>query len=99
VNLHGADDAADGAGANAPAADGFDGGAAELGMSGEAEIVVGAEVDDLFTVNHGDGLLFTFEDAQAGIEVLGLQVFESGVQIMKLRTGGGGHGPSSGGIG
>ena len=89
VNFHGADDGADGAGADSVFADGVNGCAAEFGMGGQAEVIVGAEIDDLFAVHGGDGLLLAFEDAQAIVEVLLFEVFHRVAQIFGLRTRGG----------
>src|SRR5690348_948232 len=88
VNLHGANDAADGAGANAVFADGIDGGAAKLGMRRQAEVIIRAEIDDFLAVDRGDGLLLAFEDAQAKRLVLGFQIFERVAQELRLRAGG-----------
>ncbi len=86
VALHGAGDGAYGAGADAELAGGVDSGATKLRMRGEAEIIVGAEVDDFFAVEVGDGLLFAFENFEAVVEVGVFQVFESFVQVAKLRA-------------
>jgi hypothetical protein len=83
VHFHGACNGADGAGADAEFAGGVDGGAAEFGMGGEAEIIIGAEVDYLAAIESADGLLFAFEEAQVEIKVLGFQVFERVVQIVQ----------------
>ena len=55
-------------------------------MRGEAEIIVGAEVDDFLAVEIGDGLLLAFENFQTEVEMLGLQVFERVVQVLELRA-------------
>ena len=52
-------------------------------MGGEAEIIIGAEVDYLAAIESADGLLFAFEEAQVEIKVLGFQVFERVVQIVQ----------------
>ncbi len=88
MHFHGAGDGADGAGADAEFARGVDGGAAELGMRGEAEIIIRAEVDDFLAVEDGDGLLLAFENLHAEIEMLGFQVFERVVEILELRASG-----------
>jgi len=54
VNGLGAADEADGGGAEAVLVEGFFCGLAEPGVVGEAEVVIGAHVDDLATIGKGD---------------------------------------------
>ena len=84
VHLHSAGDGAHGAGADAECARGVNGGAAELGMGCEAEIIIGAEVDDFLAVEIRDWLLLAFQNFQIEVQMLGFQVFDRVVQILKL---------------
>ena len=55
---------------------GFEGGFAQLGMRGEAEIIVGREVDDVLAVEGADGRLLVVEHAQLEVRALGLEFVE-----------------------
>ena len=77
MHFHGAGDAAHGAGADAEFARGVNGGAAELRVRGEAQIIIRAEVDDFLAVVIRDRLLLAFQNFQIEIEMLGLQVFDA----------------------
>ena len=71
-------------------------GAAQLGMRGEAQIIVRAEVDNFLAVEIRDGLLLAFENLQIEVEMLGLEVFDGVMQILKLGTRGAAHNSSGG---
>ena len=51
-------------------------------MRGQAEIVVGREVDDVFAVEARFGGALRFQDAQALVGALCAPVFELVVQVM-----------------
>ena len=53
----------------------------QLGMSGQAEIVVGGEVDDLLAVEARFGGARRFEDAQALVDAFGFPLVELIVQV------------------
>ena len=71
-------------------------GATQLGMRGEAQIIVRAEVDNFLAVEIRDGLLLAFENFQIEVEMLGLEVFDGVMQILKLGTCGAAHDSSGG---
>ena len=81
VQRHGAGDGADGAGADAELAHGFDGGFAQLGMGGESEVVVGGEVDHLLAVEARFGGALRFQDAQALVGAFRAPLFELVVKV------------------
>jgi len=76
VNLHGAGDGADGARPYAVFARGFEGGFAQLGMGGKAEIIVRGEIDNALAVESADGRLFVIEDAQFEVSALRFEFVE-----------------------
>ena len=88
VDAHGAGDGAHGARAHAEGARGGQRGFNELGVVGQAEIVVAGEVDDLFAVVVADRGLLVVEHAQLEVGALGAEVVEHGGEIGKLRTRG-----------
>ena len=96
MHFHGAGDGAHGAGANAEFARRVNGGAAKLRMRGQAQVIVGAEVDHFLAVVIRNRLLLTFQNLQIEVEMLGLQVFNRIVQILKLGTCSGAHDSSGG---
>jgi len=79
-------DRADRARAHSEFANRINGGAAQLRMRREAEIIIRAQIDDFLAVENGDRLLFAFEDLHAEIQMLRFHVFESVVQVLKLRS-------------
>ena len=91
VEVHGAGDGADGAGARAVFSCGFDGGFDEFGVGGESEIVVGGEVDDFFAVEAGFGGAGAFEDAEALVGAGAFPVFELLAEVGKGVGAGGCH--------
>ena len=76
VELHGAGDGAHRARAHAVLARGFQRRLAQLGMRGQAEIIVGREVDDLLAVEGADRRLLVFEHAQMEVGALLLELVE-----------------------
>ena len=76
VNFHGAGDGADGAGADAVFARSFERGFAQLGMRGEAKIIIRGEIDDFLAVEGADRRLLVIEDAQLEVRALGLKFVE-----------------------
>ena len=76
VDRHGAGDGAHRAGADAVLLRGFERGFAQLGVSGQSEIVVGGEVDDLLAVEGADRRLLVLEHAQLEVGAILLQVVE-----------------------
>ena len=81
VQRHGAGNGADRARARAVLPDGLDGGFAEFGVRGKAEVVVGSEVDDLFAIEAGLVGAFRFEDAEALVDAFGFPLVDLVVQI------------------
>jgi hypothetical protein len=65
-------------------------------MRGEAQIIVGAEVDDFLAVEIRDGFLLAFQDFQIEVKMLRFQVFDGVMQILKLGTCGTAHDSSGG---
>src|SRR5208337_4366906 len=76
VDRHGAGDGAHRAGAYAPFLDRFQGARAELGVSGQPQVVVRGKVDDLAAIEPGDGKLLGFEHAQLLVELLLAQLVQ-----------------------
>jgi hypothetical protein len=66
VDLHSASDSAHGSGAYAEALYSVDGSFPQALIGGQAQVIVGGEIDDLATVEGADGALFAFEDAEFG---------------------------------
>ncbi len=85
VDAHGAGDGAHRARAHAVGARGGERGLNELGVVGEAEVVVAGEVDHFAAVVVADRRLLIVEDAQLEMGALGAQVVECGREIGKLR--------------
>ncbi len=54
----------------------FERGLAQLGMRGQAKIIVGGEIDDFFAVEGADRGLLVFEHAQLEVRALGLEFVE-----------------------
>ncbi len=81
VQRHGAGNGAHRARARAVLPDGLDGGFAEFGMRGEAEVVVGSEVDDLLAVEARLVGAFRFEDAEALVDAFGFPLVKLVVQV------------------
>ena len=76
VDLHGAGDGAHRARADAEFLRRFERGFAQLGMGGQAEIIVGGEVDDLLAVEGADRRLLVVEHAQLEVGALLLELVE-----------------------
>jgi hypothetical protein len=93
VDVHGAGDGADGAGAYAVFFCGGDGGFFEPGVVAEAEVVVRGEVDDALSVVGADGglLVVQFAELEEGSALA--EVVELGSEMGELGTfcGCGGH--------
>ena len=65
----------------------------QLGMVGQAQVIVAGQVDDLLAVVVADGGLLVVENAQLEMRALGAQFVHGGGQVGKLRAGSGlGHG-------
>src|SRR5277367_6047870 len=86
VHLHSAGYAAHGSGADAEFARSVNSRAAELGVRRKTQIIIGAKVDDFLAVVIRDGSLFAIENCQIEVEMLGLQILDGVVQILKLGT-------------
>ncbi len=71
----------------APFLDRLQGARAELGVSGQPQVVVGGKVDDLVAVEAGDGKLLGFEHAQLLVELLLAQLVQFIGQILQLSLG------------
>src|SRR5579875_322966 len=89
MDFHGADNGAHRAGADSVLTRGVNGGAAQFGMRGESQIIVRAQIDDLFAIDDGDRFLLALEHAQAVVQPLRFQIFHGVVQILGLRARGG----------
>src|SRR5688572_15743918 len=76
MDLHGAADPSDGTCSCAPLLDGFYGRLFDLGMIGEAEVVVAGEVDDLLAVHHDPATGRRLEDLGDLVQVLVLELLE-----------------------
>jgi len=76
VDLHGAGDRSHRTGADTVLASSFQSHFPQLGMRGEAEIIVGGEIDDFLAVEAADGGLLVFEHAQAEVGAFGLEIVE-----------------------
>ena len=61
----------------------LDRGFAQLGMSGQAQVVVGREVDDLLAVEARFGGALRFQNAQALVSALGLPLLDLVVEVGK----------------
>ena len=83
VQAHGAGDRTHRARADAEFFDGCDGRFAQLGMGGQAEVIVGGEVDDLLPVESRFGGALRFEDAQALVSAFRAPLLELIVKIGK----------------
>ena len=90
VDFHGAGDGAHRARADAILAGGFERGLAQLGMRGQAEVIVRGEVDDFLAVEGADRGLLVIEHAQAEVRALGFEVVELVGEIGKRIGAGGG---------
>ena len=55
---------------------GFESCFAKLGMSGEAKVIVGGKINDALAVESADGGLLVFENAQAEVRALRLQIIK-----------------------
>ena len=91
MDLHGAGDGAHRARSHAVLAGGFERRLAQLGMRGQAEIIVRGQVDDLLAVEGADRRLLVFEHAQVEVRALGFEIVELVGQVGK-RIGAGGGG-------
>ena len=91
VDLHGAGNGAHRARSDAVLARGFERGLAQLGMRGQAEIIVRGQVDDFFAVEGADRGLLVVEHAQAEVRAFGLEIVELVGEVGK-RIGAGGGG-------
>ena len=92
VDLHGAGDGAHRARSDAVFTRGFERGFAQLGMRGQAEIIVGGEVDDLLAVEGADRGLLVVEHAQLEVRAFGLEFVELVGEIgERVGAGCGGH--------
>ena len=89
VDAHGAGDGAHRARAHAQLARGLQRRLDELGVVGQAEIIVAGQVDDLLAVVVADRRLLVVEHAQVEMRSLGAQFVQHGGQVGKLRAGGG----------
>jgi len=74
VQFHGSRDAADRTGADTQLSNGLHGSLAQGPVRGEAEIVVGSQVDDLAAVKRAAGLLLAFQYAEFRGNTLGAQI-------------------------
>jgi len=83
VDGHGSGDGADGSGSGAEFADSFNGGLFQGFVGGEAEVVVGTEIDHLLAIEIGFGLLLAFKDAEAEVQALGFEIGDLFVQKRK----------------
>ena len=83
VDLHGAGNGAHRARSHAILAGGFERRLAQLGMRGQAEIIVRRKVDDFLAVEGADGSLLVVEHAQAEMRALGLELVELVGEIRK----------------
>ena len=92
VDVHGAGDGADGAGAYTEFFGGGDGGFFEFGVVAEAEVVVGGEVDDSLAVVGADGSLLVVELAELEEGATLAEVVELGSEMGELGAFGGGTG-------
>jgi len=90
VNFHGAGDGADRACSHTVFAGGFEGGLAQLGMRGQAEVIIRSQIDDFLAVEGADCGLFIIEDAQAEVCALGLEIVELVGQVREWVGAGGG---------
>ena len=92
MDAHGAGD-----GSNSPRtytefASGFQGSFAQLGMGGQAEIIIGCQVDDPLAIKGTLRRLRVFEHAQLEMRALLFQIVHLVSEIRKLGAGsGGGH--------
>ena len=84
VDAHGSGDGAHRARAHAEGSRGRDGGLNELGVVGQAQIVVAGQVDDLAAVVVAHRRLLIVEHAQIEVRALGAQLVEHGSQMCKL---------------
>jgi len=87
VDRHRPRDGAHRAGARAELAHGGDRGFLQLGMVGQAEVVVAGQVDHLLAVVVANRRLLVVEDAQFEVGSLGAQFVERGGQVGKLGAG------------
>ena len=90
VQAHGAGDGADRARTDAVLLHGLDGRFPQLGMGRQAEVIVGCEVDHLFAVKARLRGALRFQDAQALVGALAMQLFELIVKVGERIT----HQPS-----
>ena len=58
----------------------------EFGVGGEAEVVVGGEIDDLLAVVVADGRLHVVENAELEVGALGFEVVELRGEVLELRA-------------
>ena len=93
MDVHGAGDGADGAGAYAEFLRGGDGGFFEFGMVAEAKVIVGGKVDDSLAVVGADGGLLIVELAQFEVGSALAEIIELGGEMGELGAfrGCGGH--------
>ena len=87
VDAHGAGDGADRARAHAKRVGGGDCGLNQLGVVGQAEIVVAGQVDDLAPVVVADGGLLVVEHAQPEVRAFGAEIVEHGGEVGELGAG------------
>ena len=87
VDAHGSGDGAHRARAHAEGARGGDGRLNQLGVVGQAEIVVAGQVDDLAPVVVADRGLLVVENAQLEVRALGAKFVEHGGEMGKLGAG------------
>ena len=78
MDLHGAGDGAHRARSHAVLARGLERRLAQLGMRGQAEVIVRGEVDDLLAVEGADGGLLVLEHAQFEVRAFGFEFVELG---------------------
>ena len=76
MQTHGAGYGAHRARSHAEPANGLDGRLAQLGMRGQAQVVVGSEVDDQLAIEARFGRAFRFEDAQALVGAFGAPLLD-----------------------
>ena len=76
MDLHGARDCPDRAGADAILARGFECGLAQLGMSRQPKIIVRSQIDYALAIECADGRLLVIENAQFEMRSLDLQLIE-----------------------
>ena len=74
VDAHGSGDGADGARAYSKRVCRGDGGLNELGMVGQAQVIVAGQVDDLAPVVMAHGRLLVVEHAQPEMRALGAEI-------------------------